>query len=125
MTERSGFDLIPTAAKFLAACGFLGLVAFCFWIFDDHKAIGPGTAMGVGLGTIMAAFILLAGYVYADASRRGMPPIPWTALALLIPNGVGFVLYFLLRKPILRPCSGCGCGIAQDADFCSRCGQPQ
>ncbi|HEY2015554.1 MAG TPA: hypothetical protein VGH38_18750, partial [Bryobacteraceae bacterium] len=43
----------------------------------------------------------------------------------VIPNCVGFVLYFLLRKPILHPCPGCGRGVAPDAAFCPRCGQPQ
>ena len=105
MSGRSGFGLIPGPAKILAALAFLAPVAFFFWIFDDHRAIGLGTAIGLGVGTIAAAFVLLAGYVYADAARRGMPPIPWTALAVLIPNGVGFVLYFLLRKPILHPLS--------------------
>jgi hypothetical protein len=125
MTPRSGFHLIPVAAKILAAFVFLAIVAFCFRLLDEGNTIGLETALGVGIGTIVATFILLAGYVYADSSRRGMPAIPWTALALLIPNGVGFVLYFLLRKPILHPCSSCGCGVAQDAAFCSRCGQSQ
>ena len=75
--------------------------------------------------TFAGAYFLLAGYVYADAVRRGMPPIPWTALAVLVPNCVGFVLYFLLRKPILHPCPSCGRGVAPDAAFCPRCGQPQ
>jgi hypothetical protein len=125
MTARSGFHLIPTAAKMLAAFVFVAPAVFLFFFFDEHKTIGLGSAIGAGMGAIAATFILLAGYVYADSSRRGMPPIPWTALALLIPNGVGFVLYFLLRKPIHQPCSNCGCGVAQDAAFCSRCGQSQ
>jgi hypothetical protein len=125
MTARSGFDLIPAAAKILAAFAFLAMVVLLFFLFDEHQRIGLGTAIGVGVGTIVAAFILLTGYVYADSSRRGMPPIPWTALALLIPNGVGFVLYFLLRKPMLHPCSNCGGGVAPDVAFCSRCGQSQ
>jgi hypothetical protein len=125
MTARSGFQLIPTQAKILAAFVFVAPVVFLFFFFDEHKMIGLGSAIGAGMGAIAATFILLAGYVYADSSRRGMPPIPWTALALLIPNGVGFVLYFLLRKPIQHPCSNCGCGVAQDAAFCSGCGQSQ
>jgi hypothetical protein len=104
---------------------FVAPAVFLFFFFDEHKAIGLGTAMGAGMGAIAAAFILLAGYVYADSSRRGMPPVPWTALALLIPNGVGFVLYFLLRKPIVRPCGNCGCGVPQGVAFCSTCGQSQ
>jgi hypothetical protein len=123
MTARSGFHLIPRASKVLAAFVFVAAAAFCFFFFDEHKMIGLGSAIGAGMGAIAATFVLLAGYVYADSSRRGMPPVPWTALALLIPNGVGFVLYFLLRKPIQHPCSNCGCGVAQDAAFCSRCGQ--
>lgn len=123
MTASSGLRLIPAGAKILSGIVFLATVAFFFCFFDERKVIGLGTAIGVGMGTILAAFTLLAGYVYADASRRDMPPLPWAALALLIPNGVGFVLYFLLRKPLVHPCSNCGCGVVQDAAFCSRCGQ--
>ena len=122
MSWRSGFGLIPGPAKILAALNFL---AFFFWTFDDHRAIVLGTLIGLAGGTLAGAFALLAGYVYADAVRRGMPPIPWTALAVLIPNCVGFVLYFLLRKPILHPCPSCGRGVAPDVAFCPRCGQPQ
>jgi len=126
MTARSGFHLIPTEAKILAAFVFVALPAFLFFFFDERKTIGLRSAMGAGIGAIIAAaFILLVGYVFADSSRRGMSPIPWTALALLIPNGVGFVLYFLLRKPIQHACSNCGRGVAQDAAFCSKCGQSQ
>jgi len=122
MSWRSGFGLIPGPAKILAALNF---VVFFFWTFDDHRAIGLGTLIGLGGGTLAGAWVLLAGYVYADAVRRGMPPISWTALAVLIPNCVGFVLYFVLRKPILHPCPNCGRGVAPDAAFCPRCGQPQ
>jgi hypothetical protein len=125
MTGRTGFHLIPTAAKMLAAFVFVAPAVFLFFFFDEHKTIGLGSAIGAVMGAIAAAFILLAGYVYADSSRRGMPPIPWTALALLVPNGVGFVLYFLLRKPIQHPCRNCGCGVAKNAAFCSGCGQSQ
>ena len=125
MTGRRGFGLIPAAAKVFAACAFTAIVTFFFWFFDNHSTVGFGTMMGVGMGAIAAALILLAGYVYGDASRRGMPPIPWTALALLVPNGIGFVLYFLLRKPIVHPCSRCGHGVAPDAAFCSQCGESQ
>src|SRR3954466_5801416 len=99
MTGRSGFGLAATAAKILAAFLFTAIVGVCYWLLDGLKTMGFGTVMGVAFGAVAAASTLLAGYVYADASRRGMPPIPWTALALLVPNGLGFVLYFLLRKP--------------------------
>jgi len=122
MSGRSEFGLIPGPARILAALAF---VVFFFVTFDHHRAIALGTLIGLAGGALAAAYFLLAGYVYADAARRGMPPIPWTALAVLVPNCIGFVLYFLLRKPILHPCPGCGRGVAPDAAFCPRCGQPQ
>jgi hypothetical protein len=122
MSWRSGFGLIPGPAKILAALNFM---IFFFLTFDDRRANGLGALIGLAGGTLAGAWVLLAGYVYADAVRRSMPPVPWTALAVLIPNCVGFVLYFLLRKPILHPCPGCGRGVAPDAAFCPRCGQPQ
>lgn len=116
---------IPSGAKILAACLFTAIVALFFWLFDSHSTIGFGTAMGLAMATVAAAVTLLAGYVYADASKRGMPAVPWTVLALLVPNGVGFVLYFLLRKPILHPCSKCGQGVAPDSAYCPKCGESQ
>ena len=122
MNWRSGFGLIPAPAKIVAALAFVG---FFFGVFEEHRASGLGALMGLAGGMLAAAYFLLAGYVYADAVRRAMPPIPWTALVVLIPNCVGFVLYFLLRKPILHPCPSCARGVAPDAAFCPRCGQSQ
>jgi hypothetical protein len=122
MSWRSGFGLIPIPAKIVAALAF---VFFFFGVVEQHRTSGLATLIGLAGGVLAAAYFLLAGYVYADAGQRGMPPIPWTALAVLIPNCVGFVLYFVLRKPILHPCPSCGRGVAPDAAFCPRCGQPQ
>jgi hypothetical protein len=125
MTPRNGLQLIPGGAKITATLVFAAIVGLCYWFLDGHHAPGFGAILGFGMGAVVAGFILLAGYVFADAARRGMPPIPWTLLTLLIPNGLGFVLYFLLRKPIVHPCSRCGHGVAPDAAFCPKCGQPQ
>ena len=122
MSLRSAFGLIPVPAKIVAALAF---VLFYFGVLEEHRASALATLIGLAGGTLAAAYFLLAGHVYTDAVRRGMPPIPWTALAVLIPNCVGFVLYFLLRKPIHHPCPNCGRGVAPDAAFCPRCGQPQ
>jgi hypothetical protein len=130
MTAKSGFSLIPIGAKVAAALVFLAIVAGLNWFFVDRNTLGLAevglvTVIGAMGGLFAAAYVLLAGYVYADASRRGMPAIAWTALTVLVPNAIGFVLYFLLRKPIVYPCPNCGSGVAQDAAFCSRCGQSQ
>ena len=122
MSWGSGFGLIPGPAKIVAVLAFVG---FFFGVLGEHRASSFGILIGLAGGTLAAAYFLLAGYVYADAALRSMPPIPWTALAVVIPNCVGFVLYFVLRKPVLHPCPGCARGVAPDAAFCPRCGQPQ
>jgi hypothetical protein len=67
------------------------------------------------------ACVLLIGYVYADARRRGMRYIMWTLLAF-IPNGIGFILYFVLRDPLLVDCPKCGAKGRSGFIFCSQCG---
>ena len=122
MNWRSGFGFIPWPAKIVAALAF---ALFFFGVLAASGGNGFATLLGLVGGMLAAAYFLLAGYVYVDAVRRGMPAIPWTLIAVVVPNCVGFVLYFVLRKPILHPCSGCGRGVASDAAFCPRCGQPQ
>jgi Phospholipase_D-nuclease N-terminal len=81
--------------------------------------------LGIGLlaGSIAGIWVLCLGYVYADSRRRAMRPVLWTLIAALIPNLLGFLLYFALRQPILLPCPGCGRPIATEQRFCSWCGR--
>jgi hypothetical protein len=55
-----------------------------------------------------AGDVLLNGYVYADAKRRGMRYVMWTWPAILIPNAIGVILYFVLRDPLLVNCTQWG-----------------
>ena len=78
MTAKSGFSLIPIGAKVAAALVFLAIVAGLNWFFVDRNTLGLAevglvTVIGAMGGLFAAAYVLLAGYVYADASRRGMP----------------------------------------------------
>lgn len=114
---------IPALAKLAAAFVFGAPMVFYFLFFGGHEV--SGTLVCTLIGALLAGYILLAGYVYGDAKRRGMPAGLWTAMAILIPNAIGFVLYFLLRKPLVHPCPACGNGVTPDAAFCPKCGQPQ
>lgn len=80
------------------------------------------------LGATLAFFIFLYGflvsYVYGDAKRRGMRHKLWALVAALVPNALGFVAYFLLREPLLRPCGACGATSRRDLAFCPQCGSP-
>ncbi len=70
----------------------------------------------------MAATILLTGYIYADAKRRGMNAVLWTVLVFLTPKPIGFIAYFLLRTPMLTPCPKCSASVGKDFTFCPKCG---
>jgi hypothetical protein len=87
-------------------------------------ALGRFAGVGMGLlaGSIAGIWVLCLGYVYADARRRAMQPVLWTLIAALIPNLLGFLLYFALRQPVMLPCPGCGRPIATEQRFCSWCG---
>jgi len=80
---------------------------------------------GLTFGVFTAAFFLALGYVYGDAKRRHMPAWPWVVAAFLIPNCIGFILYFVFRGPLLAPCHSCGKPIRGGEAFCSHCGYAQ
>ena len=70
----------------------------------------------------LGAYVLLVGYVFADARRRGMKHVLWTLLAIFIPNAIGIILYFILRDPIPVPCPACGTPARKGHAFCAGCG---
>lgn len=82
------------------------------------------TGLGAGLiaGVLGAIWVLGLGYVFGDAKRRRMPPVPWTLIAALAPNLLGFLLYFVMRRPIASPCGQCGQLVAAEQRFCPWCG---
>jgi RNA polymerase subunit RPABC4/transcription elongation factor Spt4 len=71
---------------------------------------------------MLGGYTLLVGYVYGDARRRGMRYVMWTLLAIFLANGIGVILYFILRDPLLVYCPRCGAGVQPSHAFCPRCG---
>ena len=71
---------------------------------------------------MLGGYTLLVGYVYGDARRRGMRYVMWTLLAIFLANGIGIILYFILRDPLLVYCPRCGAGVQPSHAFCPRCG---
>jgi hypothetical protein len=96
----------------LASQGFLNSMPEALWF-------------GLTCGVFTAAFFLALGYVYGDARRRKMPAWAWMIAAFLIPNLIGFILYFVFRGPLLVSCSSCGKPIRGGEAFCSHCGCSQ
>jgi hypothetical protein len=140
MSVRQFLDVIPksvkTVASVIAGGGMLiGLVAALVKANTGGQLCARGASfpvlasialpgLGLGLlgGVVISIWILGLGYVYADARRRGMPPILWTLIAVFIPNLLGFLLYFAMRRPIALPCPNCGQANTPGQRFCSWCG---
>lgn len=68
------------------------------------------------------AWVVLIGYIFADARRRGMRYIMWTLLTIFIPYGIGAILFFVLRDPMLVSCPKCGARGRTVFVFCPQCG---
>lgn len=77
--------------------------------------------LGIAAGVLVACLIVLIGYVNGDAGRRGMNRVLWTLLATFIPNGIGILLYFLLRKPRISTCPQCSAPVEPGFGFCPQC----
>ena len=126
------FALVPEGARWTAALVCLAVACVTGSIFllpgileRDPKAVlvlSPFfllTLIGVAF---LGAYVLLVGYVFADARRRGMKHVLWTLLAIFIPNAIGIILYFILRDPVPVPCPACGTPARKGHAFCAGCG---
>jgi hypothetical protein len=125
---RDELAIIPTVATWIAVVAFV-LVQICLLVLAPHH-LSPSElppkpwlpVISVVGGLFMAIIVLLIGYVNADSKRRGMNSLLWTLLVIFIPKALGFIAYFLLRKPLLYPCPKCGTRLAADYHFCQKCG---
>lgn len=74
------------------------------------------------IALVLFVYILLIGYVNGDARRRKMRHVMWTLLSIFVPNGIGIILYFIMRDPLPRDCPKCGAAISLKGAFCPACG---
>ena len=120
----SEMKIIPTWAWALAAVGFVCAQLF-FNVAMAREIDVPSPWLRILLGglagMVLAGYLLMIGYVSRDAGRRSMNSLLWIAMAILIPNGFGIILYFVLRRPLRRACPECGDSVQKDFDFCPRC----
>jgi hypothetical protein len=77
--------------------------------------------LGVLVGAVVGCYIVLIGYINQDAGRRSMSRLLWTLIAIFVPNGLGIVIYFVLRKPRAAICSQCHAELDPGFSFCPRC----
>lgn len=133
MKLRRFLSVVPKAVRIaaliLVGCETIGLLVAGYInranLTDDLGAAFVAAVAAMFGGAFIATWLLCLGYVYGDARQRAMPPILWTLIALLAPNLLGFLLYFVLRRPLASACTNCGQGNSLNSRFCSFCGSPQ
>ncbi len=59
----------------------------------------------------------MVGYVSKDAPRRAMSSRFWMLICFVMPGGIGAVLYFLLRAPLVSRCPACSTHVQNDFHF--------
>lgn len=125
---RDEVKLVPRLAFAIAVCVWVGFFLLMFLLPCRHDPglrdwpVAGKVAISLLPGTPLFLTVLLVGYVYADAKRRGMRYVLWTWLAALVPNAIGIILYFVLRDPLLVHCTHCGAQARQGFAFCPKCG---
>ena len=117
--------LIPRWAVAAAAASFVTLL-YVFWVVvpaHRHHQLPFGLRLYFALSwsALSALYMLMVGYVSRDTKRRGMRARLWIVLCLLLPGGIGSVLYFLLRAPLIALCPACGSRIQPGYHFCPQC----
>jgi RNA polymerase subunit RPABC4/transcription elongation factor Spt4 len=125
---REELRVIPRTAWVIGIAFYLvASTLTCFVAFPTHPEVSRWPLAGrvasaYGFLLVLLAWVLLIGYVYADAKRRGMRYVLWTWLSIFVPNAIGIVLYFVLRDPLPRPCPHCAALVRESYVFCPSCG---
>lgn len=110
----------------LAALGFvIPFVAVAFALMQKYGPLPMPVPLMIPVAllgaVVLACYVLLIGYINLDAGRRGMSRLAWTLLAIFVPNALGIVLYFVLRKPRTLNCPQCATPVESGFGFCPRC----
>jgi RNA polymerase subunit RPABC4/transcription elongation factor Spt4 len=116
--------IIPIAAWATASIILLLMFTLmtCIVVAASNMPIALQILLPIVPSFALAGWTLVIGYVYGDARRRGMRYVMWTLLAIFVPNGIGVILYFILREPMPGYCSKCGASTKQGHAFCPVCG---
>ena len=118
--------LIPVWSMVVASVAFIA-VEYYFWAIlpgqrhHPPAPIGLRTYFNLSWGILAALYFLMVGYVSRDAPRRSMSTRFWMLICFVLPGGIGAVLYFLLRLPIISACPACGTHAQSDFHFCPQC----
>lgn len=118
--------MIPLWSSILAVVVFVGWMYFMNSGPPPHHHPSPlqqatHLAFVFTTGTALASYVLLVGYVSRDVKRRNMPALLWMLVVVVMPGGIGAVVYFLLRQPVMIRCPHCTTELTAGVHFCPQC----
>jgi hypothetical protein len=119
-------QLIPRWSVAAAAFAFVAM-QYLFWqVFPEHRHHDPppfGLRLYLALSwsALASLYMLMVGYVTRDTKRRGMQARIWIVVCLVLPGGIGAVLYFLLRQPLISLCPSCSTRVQSEYHYCPQC----
>jgi hypothetical protein len=120
------FRLIPPWSMVAAAISFVA-IQYIFWVLMPKPHHHPAPPFGLRVyfslswSALAALYVLMIGYVSKDSPRRNMSTRLWILVCLVLPGGVGAVLYFLLRQPVVSTCPACGTDVLSEYHYCPQC----
>jgi len=125
VTEGDGLRMIPAWSIVLAVAVFLASM----WWFNHGPILPhrrPGSLpmrlmFGYTTGAALASYALLVGYVSRDTKRRKMSTALWMLIVVVMPGGIGALVYFMLRQPSLIRCPNCTTELTAGTHFCPQC----
>ncbi len=120
-------QLIPLWSVALSIFAFIFMQYINWVVLPAHRHHPPSMPLGLRLylalswSALAALYVLMVGYVSRDAPRRSMSSRLWIVVCLVMPGGIGAVLYFLLRQPVISTCPACGTRVQSDFHYCPQC----
>ncbi|HUH61608.1 MAG TPA: zinc ribbon domain-containing protein [Terracidiphilus sp.] len=126
ITFNEDARLIPIWSIVAAGLAFV-LVEYYFWLILPAQSHHHTPPLGFRIyfnfswGVLAALYFLMVGYVSKDAPRRAMSSRFWMVICFVMPGGIGAVLYFLLRQPLVTRCPACSTHVQSDFHFCPQC----
>src|SRR5580704_19033454 len=90
-------EMIPRWSMVLAVVVFIAVQYLFHHVMPHSKQnqLPMRILAGYSWGTLLASYVLLVGYVSRDVKRRNMSAKLWMLLVLVMPGGIGAVVYFL------------------------------
>jgi len=124
--ENNDLKMIPLWSIVLSILVFSAVQYFSFFMSPGPPPGRHGNPVmhvvgSYSWGAALASYVLLIGYISRDVKRRNMRPALWMLIVLVMPGGIGAIVYFLLRQPMMSRCPSCRTEVSSDFHFCPQC----